>query len=556
MGGGDLNMKKSWHPLLHVNQERVWKQEKKALEERKKLEELRRERQQEREMQELQRLQEEAGGKKRLDKIDWMYATPAAANAPSANDLEDYLLGKKRVDQMLRGDEAQKVSKSDTSSFISLQNANTARDTAAKVREDPMLAIKQQEQAAYEALLRDPTRLRQMRQKAGLPDTADRKESKEERRRRKDEKRRRREEQADHRGHASSSSSRHHRDRDGDRDDDRHGHHRSSHRHRHGHGHGGYDDRDHDRRDDSGRHPSRYRSDDDRRNQDRGGTGGSRDHGRSRSRGSPERYGRREEEDRSRPRRRSPSPPPREGDSKRARRDDGGGSDRGCNRDERNRAHDDDDRAHDADRRAARRQTDDAGYPPRRRSRSPRPKSPSPAARADRTSPPPQRRADDGRSAWAVSDRSARDRPDRGPYQQPWPPSSGRDGGRSSSYRPGDSSAAPRSHAPTSGAGAFADAGVDAEAAAAAERQRKLDEMMNNAKTLDEQRNEYLTRVRDEEAAAAAREDELRARLLAAKARGSSDGRGQFLLDEQRRAGVGDLGERLKRGRGGLQRLD
>ncbi|EPQ28956.1 uncharacterized protein PFL1_03246 [Pseudozyma flocculosa PF-1] len=257
MGGGDLNMKKSWHPLLHVNQERVWKQEKKALEERKKLEELRRERQQEREMQELQRLQEEAGGKKRLDKIDWMYATPAAANAPSANDLEDYLLGKKRVDQMLRGDEAQKVSKSDTSSFISLQNANTARDTAAKVREDPMLAIKQQEQAAYEALLRDPTRLRQMRQKAGLPDTADRKESKEERRRRKDEKRRRREEQADHRGHASSSSSRHHRDRDGDRDDDRHGHHRSSHRHRHGHGHGGYDDRDHDRRDDSGRHPSR-----------------------------------------------------------------------------------------------------------------------------------------------------------------------------------------------------------------------------------------------------------------------------------------------------------
>ena len=31
-------MKKSWHPLLMVNQERVWKQEKKAYEERKKLE--------------------------------------------------------------------------------------------------------------------------------------------------------------------------------------------------------------------------------------------------------------------------------------------------------------------------------------------------------------------------------------------------------------------------------------------------------------------------------------------------------------------------------------
>lgn len=110
MGGGDLNMKKSWHPLLHTNQERVWKKEKEALEERKKLEELRREREQEREMQELQRLQEEAGGKKRSEKLDWMYATPAAASGPSASELEDYLLGKKRVDKILRQDEGQKVS--------------------------------------------------------------------------------------------------------------------------------------------------------------------------------------------------------------------------------------------------------------------------------------------------------------------------------------------------------------------------------------------------------------------------------------------------------------
>lgn len=31
MGGGDLNMKKSWHPLLIKNQERVWLEEKKAV---------------------------------------------------------------------------------------------------------------------------------------------------------------------------------------------------------------------------------------------------------------------------------------------------------------------------------------------------------------------------------------------------------------------------------------------------------------------------------------------------------------------------------------------
>jgi hypothetical protein len=31
MGGGDLNMKKSWHPLLLKNQERVWLEEKKSV---------------------------------------------------------------------------------------------------------------------------------------------------------------------------------------------------------------------------------------------------------------------------------------------------------------------------------------------------------------------------------------------------------------------------------------------------------------------------------------------------------------------------------------------
>ena len=31
MGGGDLNMKKSWHPLLMKNQGRVWLEEKKAV---------------------------------------------------------------------------------------------------------------------------------------------------------------------------------------------------------------------------------------------------------------------------------------------------------------------------------------------------------------------------------------------------------------------------------------------------------------------------------------------------------------------------------------------
>ena len=39
-----------------------------------------------------------------------MYSTPATGSGPSANDLEDYLLGKKRVDKILTADENDKVS--------------------------------------------------------------------------------------------------------------------------------------------------------------------------------------------------------------------------------------------------------------------------------------------------------------------------------------------------------------------------------------------------------------------------------------------------------------
>jgi hypothetical protein len=64
--------------------------------------------------------------------------------------------------------------------FIAVQNANTALDIAAKVREDPLLAIKRQEQLAYQAMLNNPALRRQVKaikEKSG--------ESKEERKERK-----------------------------------------------------------------------------------------------------------------------------------------------------------------------------------------------------------------------------------------------------------------------------------------------------------------------------------------------------------------------------------
>ena len=63
--------------------------------------------------------------------------------------------------------------------FIATQYANTMRDTAAKIREDPLLAIKQQEQAAYQALMSNPLRLREMQERAGVKPKKDKKDKKE-----------------------------------------------------------------------------------------------------------------------------------------------------------------------------------------------------------------------------------------------------------------------------------------------------------------------------------------------------------------------------------------
>ncbi|WWC88763.1 uncharacterized protein L201_003676 [Kwoniella dendrophila CBS 6074] len=206
MGGGDLNMKKSWHPVLLVNQERVWKAEKSANEEKKMLAQLRKEREEERQLAELQRLQEATTGKKRVDKMDWMYAAPGNEGGAlggqklGEREMEEYLLGKKRVDEVLgRGDKDVGATHKD---FIAVQNANNPRDMASKIREDPLLAIKKQEQAALAALMNRPDIRKQL--KAAKKEQKETKEEKEERRaKKKADKEERRARKHDRHGHES-----------------------------------------------------------------------------------------------------------------------------------------------------------------------------------------------------------------------------------------------------------------------------------------------------------------------------------------------------------------
>ncbi|KAL9055527.1 MAG: hypothetical protein Q9162_003524 [Coniocarpon cinnabarinum] len=216
MGGGDLNLKKSWHPALQKNQEKVWKQEKQALDERRKIETIQKERAEERAVLEVQRMHEAAGGKPVSNRVEWMYSGPSdSSGAVVSEEAEGYLLGKSRIDTLLkqRNDEAERARQTNAEKMAGFGNAGSARDVASKIRDDPMLAIRKQEQASYEAMMNDPTKRRQVLKQAGVDD----KERKHRRGRR---------EERDRDGHRSK------RRRYEEEDDDQERRHRPRHHHR------------------------------------------------------------------------------------------------------------------------------------------------------------------------------------------------------------------------------------------------------------------------------------------------------------------------------------
>ncbi|KAK9237027.1 Pre-mRNA splicing factor-domain-containing protein [Lipomyces kononenkoae] len=161
--GGDLNLKKSWHPGLMRNQEAVWKREQEALDERKKIAERQREIQEERERNELQALQEAAGGKKRVDRVEWMYAAPQGGNMGVTSEVEAFLMGKNTVEELLNQSEGMGSLKEEQDSFMKTTSHSIgSKDIASKVREDPMLVIKKEQQALVNAIRNNPQRLKEL----------------------------------------------------------------------------------------------------------------------------------------------------------------------------------------------------------------------------------------------------------------------------------------------------------------------------------------------------------------------------------------------------------
>jgi len=199
-------MKKSWHPQRSGNIAATQKAETEAIAERKKLQQRLQEIEEERKKEEIQKALEAAGGKPRLQRVEWMYSGPNDGQAGDAAENEAYLLGKRRIDKLLQDNDVKKLKKDASQEAIAaapVAAVANSRDMAAKIREDPLLAIKRQEQQAYEAMMNDPIKRRQLLASMGIEDAQDKTKSKEERR---------------HKHRHSHRSHRHHDDeRDGER---------------------------------------------------------------------------------------------------------------------------------------------------------------------------------------------------------------------------------------------------------------------------------------------------------------------------------------------------
>ncbi|EDW03306.1 pre-mRNA-splicing factor CWC25 homolog [Drosophila grimshawi] len=179
MGGGDLNLKKSWHPHTMKNQERVWKAEQAKQEEQRKLDDLRKEINEERDREELRRIGENsgvlAGNVGGEAKLEWMYK-----NSAELINREEYLLGRKidkSFEQLQSEERRQEPSALGLKQSINhvehecvpfsireyrnLQSTEQV-DMQRKTLEDPLMLIKQREMESRRKLLENPVRLKEI----------------------------------------------------------------------------------------------------------------------------------------------------------------------------------------------------------------------------------------------------------------------------------------------------------------------------------------------------------------------------------------------------------
>ncbi|XP_066509032.1 pre-mRNA-splicing factor CWC25 homolog isoform X2 [Hoplias malabaricus] len=206
MGGGDLNLKKSWHPQTLKNIERVWKAEQKHEAERKKIEELQKELKEERAREEITRFAEETGAlKKKDERLDWMYQGPAGQIS-----REEYLMGRPVDKQIMQQyEEPESGPSAETGllpgSIFNPSSSVSSLDMAAKIREDPLFEIRKREEDKKRSVLTNPVKMKEIKKmlrqnlekEKKKKRKKDKKEKREEKERKKDKKHKRRSSSSD-----------------------------------------------------------------------------------------------------------------------------------------------------------------------------------------------------------------------------------------------------------------------------------------------------------------------------------------------------------------------
>jgi len=147
--------KKSWHTgsLKHI--EKVWLAERRHTDEQKQIDLLKREMAEEQQIYDLKKLHQDSSGSKKVDRLDWMYEGSLSKQATS----EDYLLGKKY--DVKEEDDLSKISNQAPGSIF-ISTTNTTQDAATKMRDDPLLAIKKEEQKALTDILHNPMKMKML----------------------------------------------------------------------------------------------------------------------------------------------------------------------------------------------------------------------------------------------------------------------------------------------------------------------------------------------------------------------------------------------------------
>ena len=129
---------------------------------------LKKELQEERDREELARLYDQGKNRKKKERLEWMYAAgPTQSQDFIDQEKEDYLLGKKKIGsssfKTAEEDSSVAVAPLPTVSSMYGPSANTTRDFQAKVRDDPLMAFKRQEQASLQAVLKNPLKVSKLK---------------------------------------------------------------------------------------------------------------------------------------------------------------------------------------------------------------------------------------------------------------------------------------------------------------------------------------------------------------------------------------------------------